>query len=239
MAQHFLLSPAARTISLPQVLRMSDEEAHATFVAVRWAVNEGKAFCPHCGSVKVWTYAARRIWKCAECLKQFSVTSGTIFANRKLPIRDYLAAIALFCKGAKGVSALQLGRDLDVQYKTAFVLAHKLREAMGSTLEGGAQLAGTVEVDGACFGGHVKPENKKAERKDRRLAENQNGKRLVVVVMRERNGRTLPFVCPRESDGAAIVKAVVSASAVVHAHEASGRDVLHGSFDTRRVNRGC
>jgi transposase-like protein len=236
MAQHFLLSAAARTISLSQVLRMSDEEAHATFVAVRWADNEGKPYCPHCGCATVWAYGARQIWKCAACLRQFSVTSGTIFASRKLPIRDYLAAIALFCNGAKGVSALQLGRDLDVQYKTAFVLAHKLREAMGSTLDDGATLSGTVEVDGAYFGGNQKPANRKADRIDRRLAANQNGKRLVVVVMRERNGQTLPFVCPRESDGAAIVRAKVAPNAIVHADEAPGWDVMHGSFDMRRVN---
>src|SRR5580698_4558351 len=97
MAQHFLLPAAARTLSLSQVLRMSDTEAHATFVTVRWAENEGKPYCPHCGCLTVWAYAARQIWKCAGCLRQFSVTSGTIFASRKLPIRDYLAAIALFC----------------------------------------------------------------------------------------------------------------------------------------------
>jgi transposase-like protein len=177
VAQHFLLSAKARTLSLATVLRMSDEVAHATFVAIRWADNDGAPYCPHCGCVKVYTYAARQIWKCRGCGKQFSVTSGTIFASRKMPIRDYLAAIAIFCNGAKGVSALQLGRDLDVQYKTAFVLAHKLREAMGSTVHAGGELAGAVEVDGAYFGGHVKPENKKEERKDRRLAEEQTGKR--------------------------------------------------------------
>ncbi len=111
MAQHVLLSAKARTLSLATVLRMSDEVAHATFVAIRWADNDGEAYCPHCGCVKVYTYTARKIWKCAGCGKQFSVTSGTIFASRKLAIRDYLAAIALFCNGVKGLSALQLSRS--------------------------------------------------------------------------------------------------------------------------------
>jgi transposase-like protein len=71
-------------------------------------------------------------FKCKACEKQFSVTSGTLFSSRKLPMRDYLLAIAIFVNGAKGVSALRLSRDLDCQYKTAFVLAHKLREAMAS-----------------------------------------------------------------------------------------------------------
>jgi hypothetical protein len=62
----------------------------------------------------------------------------------------------------KGVSTLQLGRDLDAQYKAAFVLAHKLREAMGSQVHNPdePELSGTVEVDGAYFGGAVKPENR-------------------------------------------------------------------------------
>ena len=92
-------------------------------------------------------------------------------------------AIAIFVNAAKGISALQLGRDLDVSYKTAFVLAHKLREAMAAEARG-RQLGGAgrhVEVDGCYVGGHVRPENRKADRKDRRLAENQSGKRQVVA----------------------------------------------------------
>ncbi len=131
MTQHFLLSAKARTLSLGAIMRMSDDEAHARFEAIRFADNGGAAFCPYCQCTKVYAFRVRKIWKCADCLRQFSVTSGTIFASRKLPIRDYLAAICLFVNAVKGISALQLGRDLDVQYKTAFILAHKLREAVG------------------------------------------------------------------------------------------------------------
>src|SRR6185437_11101166 len=100
--------------------------------------------------------------------------------------RDLLAAIAIFVNGAKGHSALQLSRDLDCQYKTAFVLAHKLREAMGAA-DKGAKVSGEVEIDGMYTGGYVKPTNYKEHRRDRRLAINQNGKRQVVIVARERN----------------------------------------------------
>src|SRR5208282_3335119 len=160
--QHFLLTAAARSLSLAQVLRLSDEEAHAKFVAIRFAENDGKPFCPRCGAVNVYAIPTRRTWQCKACKKQFSVTSGTIFASRKLPIRDYLAAIAIFCNEVKGHAALHLSRDLDVQYKTAFVLAHKLREAIGSQVHNPdePELAGTVAIDGAYFGGHVKPENR-------------------------------------------------------------------------------
>jgi len=106
MAQHFLLSSAARTLSLGAIMRMSEDEAHARFVAIRWADNGGEAFCPRCDCTAVYAYAARRIWKCKACQHQFSVTSGTIFASRKLTIRDYLAAIAIFVNAVKGISAL-------------------------------------------------------------------------------------------------------------------------------------
>jgi transposase-like protein len=172
MSQHFLLSAKARTLSLVKVMRLSDDEAFATFKKVRWAETDGEPVCPHCGCVAVYEYKARRIFKCQGCERQFSITSGTIFASRKMCLRDLLAAIAIFVNGAKGISALQLSRDLDCQYRTAFVLAHKLREAMGSKVQGG-ELSGEVEIDGAYFGGYSKPANKKADRKDRRLSENQ------------------------------------------------------------------
>src|SRR6266700_922474 len=159
MSQHFLLSAAARTLSLASVARMSDEEAHAKFTAIRWADNGGQPYCPKCGCVTVYAYATRKLWKCAACRYQFSVTARTIFADRKLPIRTHLLAIAIFANGAKGHSALQLSRDLNVQYKTAFVLSHKLREALGAVVQSGPELSGEVHVDGMHTGGHRKPEN--------------------------------------------------------------------------------
>jgi len=235
MAQHFLLSAKARTLSIATIARMGDDEAHATFKALRWADNGGEPFCPRCGCVAVYTYKARRIWKCKACNHQFSVTSGTIFSSHKLPIRDYLLAAAIFVNAVKGISALQLGRDLDVQYKTAFVLAHKLREAIGSGQSGG-QLSGTVEVDGLYAGGHSKPANEIAAREDRRLSKNQTGKRQSVVVARERGGRTLPVVVAKEGDAIPFIRQHVARSATVHADKAPHWDRLHAYFDTKRIN---
>jgi transposase-like protein len=152
VSQHFLLSAAARTLSLSAVARMSDEEALVKFVEIRWSDNGGQPYCPRCGSVSIYSFRCRPIWRCKECGRQFSATSQTLFHSRKLPPRDYLLAIAIFANGAKGHSALQLSRDLDCQYKTAFVLAHKLREAMGSEVHNPDQpeLSGTVEST-ACM----------------------------------------------------------------------------------------
>ena len=136
MSQHFLLTAKARSLSLAKVARLSDEEAYQTFKLVRWAATDGQPVCPRCECAAVYHYATRKLFKCQACTHQFSVTSGTIFASRKLSIRDYLLAIAIFVNGAKGHSALQLSRDLDCQYKTAFVMAHKIREALASEANG-------------------------------------------------------------------------------------------------------
>ncbi len=233
MSQHFLLSAKARNLSLASILRMSEDDAHARFQAIRWADNGGEPFCPRCEFTGIYSYASRRIWKCKKCLHQFSVTSGTIFSSRKLPIRDYLAAICIFVNAVKGVSALQLGRDLDVQYKTAYVMAHKIREAIGAVQNQG-ELSGVVEIDGAYVGGHVRQENNKADRIDRRLE--VPAKRQSVVVARERGGRTLVTVVVKEADGAPFVRQHVKPGTIVHADEASGWDRLHAHYEMRRIN---
>lgn len=238
MAQQFLLSAKARTLSIAAVMRMSDEEAFEQFKAIRWAANNGDPICPKCGCVAVYTFNTRKIFKCKACEAQFSVTSGMIFASRKLKIRDYLAAIALFVNGAKGISACQLSRDLDVQYKTAFVLAHKLREAMAAD-QNEAVVGGPgkiVEVDGAYFGGTIRQENKVEDRKDRRLLRHQTGLRRAVVVMRERKGRTLPFVFKSEGESIDTVVARVATGSMVHADEATVWDNLHDRFAMKRIN---
>lgn len=236
MAQHFLLSTKARTLSLAKVLRLSDDEAWETFKAIRWASTEGEPVCPRCGCVQIYNLSDNRRFKCAGCHHKFSVTSGTIFASRKLPIRDYLAAIAIFVNGAKGYAALQLSRDLDCQYKTAFVMAHKIREAMAGQQDAIGEVAGSVEIDGAYFGGYLKPANRREDRKDRRRRVYQTGKREVVVVMRERDGRTLPFVAPSEAAGVARVAASVAPGSTIYADEASHWDALEARYLTKRIN---
>jgi transposase-like protein len=126
MTQHFLLSAAARTLSVLEVASLSDDAAFALFERLRWGDRE-EVGCPHCGLVhKHYFRPARQIWRCAGCGDDFSVTSGTIFAFHKLPLRVYLVATILFANAVKGLSALQMARDLGVQHKTAYVLLHKL-----------------------------------------------------------------------------------------------------------------
>ena len=177
-------------------------------------------------------------FRCADCAQDFSVTSGTIFASHKLALKVYLAAIAVFCNEVKGKAALALSRDMGVSYKTAFVLLHKLREAMGEEMKG--RVVGgegeVVEVDGGYFGGYVKPANHKENRRDRRLAKNQNGKRQCVVIVRQRDGRSVPAVFHSEGSALNFIRARVAKGTIINADEAKSWDGLHGKYEMKRIN---
>jgi transposase-like protein len=224
-------------------MRMSEQEAEDMFIRIRWHATDGQPVCPHCECPTV--YSCRKAngparWRCKACRKDFSATSGTLFAFHKMPLRQYLAAIAIFVNEVKGKAALALSRDLAVDYKTAFVLSHKLREAMASESKG-VRVGGegkTVETDGAYFGGYVKPANLREHRVDRRLAENKTGKRQVVVVVREREGRTLPAVFKSESAALGFITSRVAKGTRLMADEAKSWNGLHGRFDVERIDHG-
>jgi transposase-like protein len=235
MAQHFLLSAAARTLSLKAIYSEGEEAAYRRFCRLRWPETKGAPVCPICGCLDIHDLTTRRRFKCTACHRQFSVTSGTIFAARKLAFVDLLGAICLFVNASKGLSAVQLSRDLDVQHKTAFVLMHKLREAMtAETRE--TCLEGEVEVDGAAFGGYVRPANLREQRIDRRRLANRSGKRRVVVVLRQRGGRTLTRTFLREPEGVNFARERIAPGSVVSADEIAHWDLLDPDFDMRRIN---
>jgi hypothetical protein len=147
-------------------------------------------------------------------------------------------AIAIFCNEVKGKSMLALSRDLGVQYKTSFVLAHKMREAMASELRG-AHVGGEgrkAEIDGGYFGGYVKPANRIENRRDRRLRQYQSGKRKVVVVIRERNGKTLPGVFASEVAALNFIRTRIARGTEVYADEAGAWSELHSRFTMHRIN---
>ncbi len=237
MCQHFLLSAKARTLPLAKVLRMTDADAEGVFKSIRWADTDGKPVCVHCDCQTV--YEARRPsgqlrFRCKACRKDFSLTSGTLFAHHKLPLQTYLAAIVIFCNEVKGKSALALSRDLGVQYKTAFVMSHKLREAMATEVRG-HRLGGAgkvVEIDG----GYIKPANHKENRRDRRLARNQNGKRQCVVVIRERDGKVLPAAFRSEGDALTFIRNRVARETEIMVDESSAWNALHAAYSVKTIN---
>lgn len=231
----FLLRAKARTLKVRDIYAGGDDKAFDLFKQLRWPETNGSPVCPKCGCVDHWFIAKRRRFKCKGCHHQYSPTAGTIFASRKMAYVDLLAAIAILVNGAKGTSALQLARDAGCNPKTAWVLAHKIREALETETKGHT-LAGDVEIDGAVFGGHIRPANHAENRVDRRLAEHQTGKRRVVIAARQRKGRTLSFVVRHEAEGVEIAHRVVDKNARVHADEAGHWDALHARFQAFRIN---
>jgi len=143
--------------------------------------------CPHCGCMGRITKLEGKstrpgVYKCNDCEKPFTVTVGTIMEDSKLPLNKWLMAFALMSAGKKGVSAHQLGRMLGITYKTAWFLAHRIREAMeaeGGPLGGEGKI---VEADETFVGGKAK------NRAFRKPAEKK-----VVVTLVERDGRARSF----------------------------------------------
>ncbi len=145
------------------------DEAEA-FLHVQSILWSDGIVCPHCGTVDnsthlkgVRTKPSKKnpegierhgLYKCKDCRKQFTVRKGTIFEESHLPLHKWLQAIYLMCASKKGISAHQLHRVLEVQYKTAWFLAHRIREAMraGGPLDRFGGGGGDVEVDETYIG---------------------------------------------------------------------------------------
>ena len=156
-------------MSLAAVAKMfSDEPAAWEYVEkLRW---DGKPVCPRCGSTdvlflqprtdtsrltKTGKTSHRRVWKCSDCKRQFSVLIGTIFEGSKIPLRKWLMAIYLMCAGKNGCAALELQRDLEITYKSAWFMVHRIREAMMHSPNTN-KLFGIIVADETFVGGEPK-----------------------------------------------------------------------------------
>lgn len=140
--------------------------------------------CVHCNSLKVSKYVkqagtrtrknpktgkveekpvpARILYVCLDCKKQFSVTEGTIFNDTHLPLDKWFLATALMVNAKKGMSALQLQRDLNCAYKTAWYLSHRIRKAMDLIeMADNEPLTGTIEADETYIGGRYDKRRKR------------------------------------------------------------------------------
>jgi transposase-like protein len=246
MAQHFLLSAEARNLSILKIATMPDEEVHEIFKQIRWSDTDGEPVCPCCGSVEKHYYLKTRSqYRCKECFHTFSVTSGTLFASHKKPLKVYLLAIALFTNAVKSISALQLSRDLDVQYKTAWVLAHKIRESLVDYHDN-EKLTGVCEIDGVYVNGYIRPKNQKDKRIDRRKVHKPNKRTIISIRQRADIDskdvvgavKTRTFVTRGETtpEIKEIIYNTVELGSQIHADEHNGYDHFHGHFDMQRVN---
>ncbi|HDR1178482.1 TPA: IS1595 family transposase [Pasteurella multocida] len=189
--QHHLLSQASRNLSLKQIFRLSEDEAFKLMKVARWGNpdNLNDVCCPHCNTRhNAYFLAARKRWMCKHCQRYFYITTNTAFAFHKLPLVDLLAAITLFVNSVKGISAITLSRHLNIQYKTAFVLCHKLRETLFKTRDL-TPLQGEIHEDGAWINFTVRPTNfrknrykqkQKADKQGRRFPKFRPTKRCII-----------------------------------------------------------
>jgi len=155
--------------------------------ALRWP---NGPVCPHCGAIGDHYQLQGKshrpgLWKCKDCREQFSVTVGTVFERSKIALNVWLQAVYLLCSSKKGISAHQLHRTLDVTYKTAWFMAHRIREAMTTNptgLLGGG--GGTVEADETFWGNKKKVKGTKGR---------GYAHKMKVVALVEREGQVRSF----------------------------------------------
>lgn len=200
-------------ISLYRFLQMfpDEESAEKFFENERWG--ETGRYCPHCGSTRTAEVKNRRPmpYRCKDCRKHFSIKSGSIMRNSKIPLHKWLMAIYLFSTSLKGVSSCKLANDLGIKQHHAWVLAHKIRE----TIEQGSGLfENPVEADETYMGGLERNKHEIKRKHDGRGAKGKvailgikerESKKVRVEVVPDTKGKTLSgFIGSHVVEGATV-----------------------------------
>lgn len=174
--------------SLPELIRyFTDDKVCKDYLAEqRW---HGSPSCPHCGSA-LKPYVTNRGYRCKEkeCTKKFTVTTGTSFENTKIVLSTWYAAIYLITAHKKGISSVQLARDLGITQKTAWFMLHRIRMMLSNAPK--SLLTGTVEVDETYIGGN--PANKHEHKRKGPYEKNF----IPVIAVVERGGAVRAVVAP-------------------------------------------
>ncbi len=213
-------------MSLP-LIYSNEETARKHLEALQWP--DGVT-CPHCGNadekrIKALQGKSTRpgVYKCNECRKPFSVTVGTVFERSHIPLHKWLYAVHLMTSSKKGISAHQLHRSLDVTYKSAWFMAHRIREAMADNARGPMGGEGNiVEADETYFGPTEKPRVSK-QRRGRPYKVGSRGPRdkRPIFSLVERGGRVRSFhIAAADTDTVAnIVRENVDRDSRLHTDE--------------------
>ncbi|MFN0152803.1 MAG: IS1595 family transposase [Gaiella sp.] len=178
-------------MNLPELIERfgSEDKCHAYLEELRWP--DGVE-CPRCESTSISRIVKRRQYDCDGCRYQFSVRVGTIFQDSKLPLWKWFLAVYMMGESKKSVSANQLKRMLNVSYKTAWYLCHRIRHAMQD--EGASYLTGIVEADETYVGGKLGGFNDRKE-----SARHRRDNKTVVLGAIQRGGEVRLRVAPDAS----------------------------------------
>lgn len=150
------------------------------FIEIRY---KGDHYCHHCASTKVYhLHTEPKLFRCGDCDNSFSIFKNTIFENSSTDLRKWMYAIHLFINGKKGISALQLQREIGVTYKTAWRILTLIRIAMGNGGEF-SKFEGTVEMDETYIGGKPRKRNKGNKDSDREVPNKRGrGSKNIPVI---------------------------------------------------------
>ena len=226
---------AFRPFLLRNIFAGGEDNARLLFAELRWQKTGGKPSCPRCSCTAYYYVTSRKRFACVACEHQYTVTSGTAFQSRKMKFCDILACISIMAEAPKGSSSLSMGRTLGSQQKSAFVLMHKIREAMRREIDS-LQLSGEIELDGGYFLGHLKQRNHRRNVQGRMQRKFWSGKRRCVIVLRERAGRVKTYVELTESAGVARAVENIASGSTIFADGARHWNKLAELFEVRRIN---
>jgi len=160
MAKPFVSSMQRRDYSLIDIAKMSEQQAFEAWVRFRWGSLKEQT-CPECGCIDDHYYRkSRKQWRCKACNRCFGVTTGTPFADHKLPFKKMLLGVFLYTSSVKGISCVDLSAKLGTTVQTAHMFMGKLRECLLRQRDR-SKLSNLIHVDGGHFGGKPRKPNVK------------------------------------------------------------------------------
>lgn len=218
------------TISVFKLSEMfpNEEAARQYIETYRWP--EGTV-CPHCQEAKRITPRKGGYYRCLACKETFTVRTKTIFERSHIPLHKWLHAMYSLLTARKGISSMQLAKELGIRQGSAWFMLHRIREACGNDM---TMLRGIVEIDEAYIGGKEASKHMK----DRMYGDKGVPPKTPVVAMRERGGRT-KAVLPIAVSAISLEQAVrenVDPGAILHTDEFAGYDRIGKSYAHETVN---